>query len=218
MVGEEVARLVTKLGVVNKVLLSSFDPFKILAAKKANPSLVVGTFYKRPMWDDSAKIDIMKNEFGDLPYMQQCVNNTATGREFMNMLFRSGALLKSTDGSFVVMDYNIFNNENYSQDTFQTFKDNYSNDLSFGAFIIDNLALSEAQREDDEKVLDLLIANKVSCLVTDDVPRLLNKLGRSFPDSQEATLKPPKGFANKRLPTLLVLYATVPGFWLLFQF
>jgi len=206
MVGEEVAKLVTALGVVDKVLLSSFDPFKIWAAKKVNPSLVVGTFYKRQMWDDLATINVTKSEFGDLPNMQQCVKDAPAGREFMNVLFRSGALLKSTNGSFVVMDYNIFNDKKYSNETFQTFKDHYRKDLSFGAFIIDNLALSDAQRAEDEKFLDLLIANDVSCLVTDDVPRLLNKLGR----------RPSKGFANKNLPTLLVLYAIVPFFGLLF--
>lgn len=194
------------------MLLSSFDPFKIWAAKKENPSLVVGTFYKRQMWHNPGTIDIMKREFGDLPDMQQCVNEAPNGTEFMNVLFRSGALLKSTDGSFVVMDYNIFNNKKYSNDTFQTFKDNYREDLSFGAFIIDNLALSDAQRREDEKVLDLLIANNVSCLVTDDVTRLLNKLGRP----EETTEPPIKGFASDNLPTLSVLYAMAPFVWLLF--
>ena len=213
MVGQEVAKLVTDLGVVNNVLLASFDPFKILAAKKENPSLVVGLFYKTKMWDDPATINVTKMEFGDLPNMQQCVEDAPTGRDFMNVLFQSGALLKSTDGSFVVMDYNIFNNEKYSNDTFQTFKGNYRNDLSFGAFIIDNLALSKAEREADDKVLDLLIENDVSCLVTDDIPRLLNKLGRGLP---ETTAKPPKGFASKNVPTLLFLYAMVLLVWLLF--
>lgn len=71
MVGKKVAKLVTDLGVVNKVLLSSFDPFKILAAKEENPSLAVGAFYKTQMWDDSDEISNMKKEFGDLPNMQQ---------------------------------------------------------------------------------------------------------------------------------------------------
>ena len=213
MVGKEVAKLVGDLGVVNNVLLASFDPFKIWAAKKENPSLVVGIFYKKQMWDDPATINVTKMEFGDLPNMQQCVKDAPTGRDFMNVLFQSGALLKSTNGSFVVMDYNIFDNEKYSNDTFQTFKDNYRNDLSFGAFIIDNLALSKAEREADDKVLDLLIENDVSCLVTDDIPRLLNKLGRGPP---ETTAKPPKGFASKNVSTLLILYAMVLFVWLLF--
>lgn len=207
-VGEEVAKLVTDLGVVDKVLLSSFDPFKILAAKRVNPSLVVGSFYKKQMWDDLDAINVTKSEFGDLPNMKQCVEDAPTGRDFMNVLFQSGALLKSTNGSFVVMDYKIFNNKEYSSDTFQTFKDNYSKNLSFGSFIIDNLALSKAQREKDDEVVDLLIENHVSCLVTDDIPRLLKKLGRGLPET--------KGFASKHVPTLLILYAMVLLVWLLF--
>ena len=129
----------------------------------------------------------------------------------MNVLFESGALVKSTGGSFVVIDYNIFNNEKYSNETFQTFRDNYRKDLSFGAFIIDNLALSDAQREEDEKVLDLLIANGVSCLVTDNVTRLLNKLERHPPNNQETTIKPPKQFASKSLPTTTTTKTTTKG-------
>ena len=208
MVGEEVAKLVTDLGVVNNVLLSSFDPFKILAAKRVNPSLVVGSFYKRQMWDDATAIKVMKSEFGDLPNMKQCVEKSPNGRDFMNVLFQTGALLKSTNGSFVVMDYKIFSNTEYSKDTFKTFKDNYSKDLSFGSFIIDNLDLSKAQRDEDFKVVDLLIKNNVSCLVTDNIQRLLKKLGRGTPETT--------GFASKHVPTLLILYAMVLLVWLLF--
>ncbi|KAJ7356223.1 hypothetical protein OS493_025976 [Desmophyllum pertusum] len=104
MVGKEVAKLVTNLKVVNYVLLSSFDPFKILAAKNENPALVVGTFYKTQMWDDS-KANDMKSEFENLPGMQACVQKAPNGTEFINFLFRNGALLKSTNGSFVVMNY-----------------------------------------------------------------------------------------------------------------
>ena len=46
-VGRAVAKLVTDKGVANNVLLPSFDPFKIVEAKQQNPSLVVGTFYKK---------------------------------------------------------------------------------------------------------------------------------------------------------------------------
>ena len=210
MVGKEVAKLVTNLEVVNYVLLSSFDPFKILAAKNENPALVVGTFYKTRMWDDS-KANDMKSEFENLPGMQACVQKAPNGTEFINFLFRNGALLKSTNGSFVVMNYNIYNNEKYAgNNTFQTFKDNYSPDLSFGAFIIDNLKLTDEQRKNDEKYLDLLINNTASCLVTDNVPRLLKKLGRS-PTPEKPTQK---GFANKNLPAPLVLSAIFLFVWL----
>ena len=206
LVGKKVAQLVTDKGVADKVLLSSFDPFKILAAKKREPSLVVGIFYKMPMWNDSTAND-MKKEFGDLPGMKECVKQAPNGTEFMKFLFFSGALLKSTNGSFVVMDYRIFNNDEYSNNTFQTFQENYSPDLSFGAFIIDNLAHTEKQRKEGEKTLDLLIEKDASCLVTDDVPRLLKKLGRSK--------QTPTAIADKNLASPLVLFAIFPLVWFL---
>ena len=201
-VGRAVAKLVTDKGVANNVLLSSFDPFKIVAAKQQNPSLVVGTFYKKGMWDQSYA-DTMKSEFGDLPGMRQCVETAPNGTEFMDFLFHTGDLLKSTNSSFVVMDYNIFNNPQYSNNTFQTFAENYSPDLSFGAFIIDNLALTDEQRKNDEKTLELLIAKNASALVTDDVPRLLKKLGRTPASTDQPTTK---ASATKTIPTALSLF------------
>ena len=90
------------------------------------------------------------------------------------------------------MDYNIYNNPKYSNNTFQTFKENYSPSLSFGAFIIDNLALTDEQRTRDDKILDMLIQNSASALVTDDIPRLRKKLGRTSkgaPTGQPSTSK-----------------------------
>lgn len=200
-IGKEVAKLLGELDVVDKVLLASFDPFKILAAKRENSSLAIGTFYNGKMWENDTADDL-KSEFTDLPYLEQCVEAAPNGTKFMEFIFKNGALLKSTEGTFAVMDYKIFNN-----DTFKIFKDNYNEDLSFGAFIIDNLALSDELRKQHEGYLDLLIQNNASCLITDNVPRLLKKLGRSPEENKES---PPKGFANKISPTILVLFAFVP--------
>ena len=148
------AKLIAEKGLLDKVLLASFDPFKILAAKKENPSLTVGIFYKKGMWEQ-INADNMKREYGDLPGMRQCVESAPNnGTEFMEFLFETGDLLRSTNSSFVVMDYNIYNNAKYSNNTFQTFKENYSPSLSFGAFIIDNLALTDEQRTKDDKYAD----------------------------------------------------------------
>lgn len=190
-IGKAVAKLIAEKGLLDKVLLASFDPFKILAAKKENPSLTVGIFYKKGMWEQR-DADHMKREYGDLPGMRQCVESAPNGTEFMDFLFETGDLLRSTNSSFVVMDYNIYNNAKYSNNTFQTFKENYSPSLSFGAFIIDNLALTDEQRTKDDKILDMLIQNSASALVTDDIPRLRKKLGRTSkgaPTGQPSTNK-----------------------------
>jgi len=172
-VGKAVAQLITEKGFVNKVLLASFDPLKIQAAKQKNPLLVVGQFYKKGMWEPESA-DEMKKDLVHLHGMQKCGQVSSNGTAFMKFLFQTNDLLKATNSSFVVMDYNMFNNPKYSSNTFKTFEG-----LSFGAFIIDNLALSQKQREKDEAKLDLLIQNKVAALVTDDIPRLRRKLGRS---------------------------------------
>lgn len=190
-IGQAVAKLIAEKGLLDKVLLASFDPFKILAAKKENPSLTVGIFYKKGMWEQR-DADHMKREYGDLPGMRECVESAPNGTEFMEFLFETGDLLRSTNSSFVVMDYNIYNNPKYSNNTFQTFKENYSPSLSFGAFIIDNLALTDEQRTKDDKILDMLIQNSASALVTDDIPRLRKKLGRTSkgaPTGQPSTNK-----------------------------
>lgn len=190
-IGKAVAKLIAEKGLLDKVLLASFDPFKILAAKKENPSLTVGIFYKKGMWEQR-DADHMKREYGDLPGMRQCLESAPNGTEFMEFLFETGDLLRSTNSSFVVMDYNIYNNAKYSNNTFQTFKENYSPSLSFGAFIIDNLALTDEQRTKDDKILDMLIQNSASALVTDDIPRLRKKLGRTSkgaPTGQPSTNK-----------------------------
>lgn len=192
-IGKAVAKLITEKGFVNKVLLSSFDPLKIQAAKQENPFLVVGQFYKTGMWK-SATSDKMKKQLVHLRGLENCTRKPSNGTEFMNFLFQTNALLRATKSSFVVMDYNMFNNREYSNNSFKTFEG-----LSFGAFIIDNLALSQEQREKDEAKLDLLIQNKVAALITDDIPRLRRKLGRST--------------THKNIPTAVVISTVLIFGW-----
>ena len=61
-IGQAVSKLIAEKGLLDKVLLASFDSFKILAAKKENPSLTVGIFYKKGMWDQR-DADHMKREY-----------------------------------------------------------------------------------------------------------------------------------------------------------
>ena len=202
-IGKAVAKLITEKDFVDKVLLSSFDPLKIQAAKQQNPLLVVGQFYKKGMWEPESA-DEMKKELVHLHGMQKCAQVPSNGTEFMIFLFQTNDLLRATNSSFVVMDYNMFNNPKFSSNTFKTFEG-----LSFGAFIIDNLALSQEQREKDEAKLDLLIQNKVAALVTDDIPRLRRKLGRSQPPSQP----PISSRTHKNIPTAVVISTVLIFGW-----
>ena len=198
-IGKAVAKLITEKRLVSKVLLSSFDPLKIQAAKQENSWLVVGQFYKKGMWKPEFA-DQMKTELVHLHGMQKCAQVPSNGTEFMNFLFQTNDLLKATKSSFVVMDYNMFNNSEYSNNTFKTFKG-----ISFGAFIIDNLALSQEQRDKDEAKLNLLIQNNVAALVTDDIPRLQRKLGRSQPPKTSRT--------HKNIPTAVVISTVLIFGW-----
>ncbi|XP_068701605.1 uncharacterized protein [Montipora foliosa] len=211
-IGKAVAKLITEKGIVDKVLLSSFDPLKLQAAKQENPFLVVGPFYKKGMWEPESA-DNLKKELVHLRGMQTCVKQTSNGTEFMNFLFQTNDLLRATKSSFVVMDYNIFNNPEYSNNTFKTFEG-----LSFGAFIIDNLVLSDKEKEQDEAKLDLLIQNNVSAFFTDDIPRLQRKLGRYLPPSPQPspspTSKPPKiSRTHKNIPTAIIISAVLIFGW-----
>ena len=176
----------TDEGVVNEVLIASFDPFKILAAKDKNSALVVGMFYNKGMWKEKTA-NHMKKVMVGLPGMKDCVNKAPNGTSFMKFLFENGAMLKATNASFLLMDYDIFDNSKYSNNTFQVFRENYGSHFSFGAFVIDHLKFTEAKKKEDEKKIDKLLKNKVSCLATDDVPRLLKKLGRPTTPSKPST-------------------------------
>lgn len=210
-IGKAVAKLITEKDFVDKVLLASFDPLKIQAAKQENPLLVVGQFYKKGMWEPESA-DEMKKELVNLHGMEKCAQVPSNGTEFMIFLFQTNDLLRATNSSFVVMDYNMFNDPKYSSNTFKTFKG-----LSFGAFIIDNLALSQEQREKDEAKLDLLIQNNVAALVTDDIPRLRRKLDRSQPPSQppaQPPAQPPKtSRTHKNIPTAVVISTVLIFGW-----
>ena len=105
-IGPAVAKLIAEKGLLDKVLLASFDPFKILAAKKENPSLTVGIFYKKGMWDQR-NADDMKREYGDLPGMRQCVESAPNGTDFMEFLFETGDLLRSTNSTLIYVTFKI---------------------------------------------------------------------------------------------------------------
>lgn len=105
-IGPAVAKLIAEKGLLDKVLLASFDPFKILAAKKENPSLTVGIFYKKGMWDQR-NADDMKREYGDLPGMRQCVESAPNGTDFMEFLFETGDLLRSTNSTLIYVTFKM---------------------------------------------------------------------------------------------------------------
>lgn len=178
--GKEVAKLVTKLGLEKRVFLVSFDPLKSMAAKQENPNLVVGSFYKEQYWKESSYWyggckQMLKNHY---PGMKTCVDAIPNDRSLMDFLFEKGSIFKSINASFVDMQFTIYDNKQFSNNTFKTLRDNYNNKISAGAWTIYSMKLDEKETEATEAQVAHLIKEGAERLITDDVPRLRKKLGR----------------------------------------
>ena len=179
--GKAVAKLVTKLGLEKQVFLTSFDPLKSLAAKQENPNLVVGTFYTELYWKVHnswyvACKGMMKNHY---PGLRTCLDAIPNDRSLIDFLFEKGSIFKSINASFVDMEFTIYDNKQFSNNTFKTLRDNYSKKISAGAWTIYSMKLNETETEATEEQVAHLIKEGAERLITDDVPRLRKKLGRT---------------------------------------
>ena len=179
--GKAVAKLVTKLGLEKQVFLVSFDPLKSLAAKRENPSLVVGTFYEEDYWKASSSWyagwkQLMKTHY---PGLRTCLDAIPNDRSLIDFLFEKGSIFKSINASFVDMEFTIYDNKQFSNNTFKTLRDNYSKKISAGAWTIYSMKLNETETEATEAQVAHLIKEGAERLITDDVPRLRKKLGRT---------------------------------------
>ena len=178
--GKEVAKLVTKLGLEKRAFLVSFDPLKSLAAKRENPNLVVGTFYEEKYWkQDSAWYAACKRMLKTYPGLKTCLDAIPNDRSLMDFLFEKGSVFKSINASFVDMQFTIYDNKKFSNNTFKTLRDNYNNKISAGAWTIYSMKLNETETEATEAQVAHLIKEGAERLITDDVPRLRRKLGRT---------------------------------------
>ena len=178
--GQAVARLVTKYGLEKKVFLVSFDFMKSLAAKRENPNLVVGSFYSTKYWSGNAALYAhLKKQLKTFPGLGSCLDSLPNNRSLMDFLFEKGSVFKSINASFVDMDYKIYSNKTIKKDTVKTLRDNYNKKISFGAWTIYSMSMDSAQIKASEGQVQTLINKGAERLITDDIPRLLKKLGRS---------------------------------------
>ena len=176
--GTTVAKLVTKLGLENKVFLVSFDFMKSLAAKRENPNLVVGSFYSTKYWNrNAAWYTDLKKQLKKFPGLETCLDPLPSNRSLIDFLFKKGSIFKSINASFVDMDYRIYGNKTISKNTIKTLQDNYSKDISFGAWTVYSMSMDSAQIEASEGEIQNLISKGAERLITDDIPRLKKKVG-----------------------------------------
>ena len=183
--GREVAKMVTKLGLEKKAFLVSFDPVKVWAAKKQNPNLVTGSFYSTGDWErDMANMNKLKSQYQTEFGLTNCLSKAPNGRAFMEFLFNSGTIFKAINASFLDMDYKIYDNPKYTNNTFATLRKNYSPKVSAGAWTIYNMKMTSKEIEASEKQVQSLIDQGAERLITDDVPKLRKKLGRGKQPSE----------------------------------
>jgi len=177
--GKAVAKLIRKLGLEKKVLLTSLDPFKLLAAKQENPNLATGSYYLNRDWKmDSQSYSNLKQNLKALPGLETCLDSLPNNKSLMNFLFQTGSMYKALNASFVEFQFGLFSNTAVMTNPLKTLKDNYNKKLTFGASTIYNMASTESEINATESNVQNLIKQGAARLITDDVPRLMKKLGR----------------------------------------
>jgi hypothetical protein len=205
--------MVTRLGLVNQATITSFDPVKTRGAYQENPNIPTGLLYVMPYWKPMG-CNNLQDALRMLPEMEKCqVKNITDCTSFMKAVFDSGDVLKAVNSSFVDMQYEIYDNPLYSNNTFETLRKNYSPSISAGAVVMYSMALTEDSKEavNQDLVIDRLVEQKVEHLITDDVYRLLRKLGRP------AELRP--SLAVREIPCMLgymlsLLFSVTAAFYL----
>ena len=180
--GKAVGKLIKKFGLEKKVLLTSNDPFKVMAAKKENPKLVIGTYYLNRYWvmEPWWYADV-RNTIRRFPGLGSCLDPLPNSSSILNFLIQTGSYNKALNASFIEFEFGLFSNKQVMKDPVKTLKDNYNKDITFGAVPIYNMALSESEMTAAEIKVQNLIQKGVARLITDDVPRLMKKLGRKKP-------------------------------------
>ena len=61
----------------------------------------------------------LKQKFGNLPGMKTCADSAPNGTDFTRAMFQGGAVPKAINASFLDMDYKIYDNPLFSNNTFQ---------------------------------------------------------------------------------------------------
>lgn len=175
--GVEVAKMVMKMGLEKQVVLSSFDPFKLYYARKELSQLNVCFLVTTKYWTHAALRKYSMAGLQNLVGLKECLENVSS-QDYGRFILESAAVCKAIGASSLDMDYSIYNNPKYSNDTFKMFKNNYGKEFSYGAWTIYKLKFSKKELDESEAIVQKLIDNGAGRLITDDAPRLLKKLGR----------------------------------------
>ena len=176
--GIQVAKMVKRLGLEKQVVLSSFDPFKLYYARKELNQLNTCFLVSKEYWDDMTFLTASNASLAHLEGLKDCLRAISSSN-YGKFILETPAVVKAIGASNLDMDYDIYNNPKYSKDTYNMFKKNYGPKFSYGAWTIFKMKFNVKKLDDSEKKLQNLIDNGADRLYTDDIPRLLKKLGRS---------------------------------------
>lgn len=175
--GIEVAKMVKRMGLEKQVVMSSFDPFKLYYARKELSRINTCFLFTKKYWNSEKFFKGSKKDLEQLPGVKHCVKNVSNA-EYGKFILETPALVKAIGASSLDMDYDIYNNGKYSNDTYEMFKTKYGKEFSYGAWTIYKMKFSEKELDDSEGKIQNLIDNGAGRLYVDDIPRLLKKLGR----------------------------------------
>ena len=189
-VGKEIASLISKLNLQRKVLVKSSDAIKAHEIKKYSPKVPIGGEYfagfwliNTPSWYADVKYELKK-----IKGMETCLDKMPSSSVLIDFLHETGSIYKAINASFVEYELDLFDNTKLIKNPVKTLRDNYNKDITFGASTIYNMALNETAIKAKEWKVDNLINQKVSRLITDDVPRLAKKLGRNIASKTNVSL------------------------------
>jgi hypothetical protein len=187
------------MGLVNRTSIVSFDPIKSLAANIENPNIPTGFYYETDYWLPSAFEDLYKT-VSQVPEMRDCIKRMPNGTAFINAIFQSGDVAKAVNAKFLDMHYKIYDNPLYSNDTLQTLRNNYNPNISAGAWTLYSMKMGKEEDAGQDAVIDRLVKQRAEHLITDDVYRMLDKIGRP---QTPPTLHPTATTASQQNPVFL---------------
>ena len=180
--GKAVAKLIRKFGLEKKVLLTSLDAFKVFAAKIENPAIVTGSYLMERYWKQSSLwYTGVKDNLKTLPGLETCLLSLPNNSSLLDFLFQTGSMVKAGNGSLAEFEFGLFSNTQLIKDPLKTLRENYNKDITFGVSTVYSMALSENEIAATESKVQYLIDKGVARLITDDVSRLMKKLGRKKP-------------------------------------
>ena len=174
--GQLVADMVTRLGIIDKTIVVSFDFHKVYAVKQRNPKITVGTLFS------PNKISVRKEVWlaAWFPSFMQCAieapNDTFGMFQFV---LQKGFPFKYSGSVSFDTNIDLYDNPRYSNNTLEMLRRNYNSNISTGFYTVYSMSKTETQNLQDEvKLKNLFAQGGGERMITDDVTRLRKLMGK----------------------------------------